>query len=57
MKLEGEQTLLRVYLRNTDKHGWFTTPAAEALVQRAKSEGLASISTAPGCTNISGFRP
>ena len=23
MKLEGEQTLLRVYLRNTDRHGWF----------------------------------
>src|SRR6266436_5285530 len=22
MKLEGEQTLLRVHLRNTDKHGW-----------------------------------
>lgn len=22
MRLEGEQTLLRVYLRNTDRHGW-----------------------------------
>lgn len=41
MKLEGEQTLLRVHLRNTDRHGWFTGPAAEALVHRAKSRGLA----------------
>ena len=49
MRLEGEQTLLRVYLRNTDKHGWFSAPAAEALVQRAKSEGLA------GATVLRGF--
>lgn len=39
MKLEGEQTLLRVYLRNTDKHGW--SSASETLVQRAFAEGLA----------------
>lgn len=38
MKLEGEQTLLRVYLRNTDKYGLQT--AAEAIVERAKKEGL-----------------
>jgi PII-like signaling protein len=48
-KLEGEQTLLRVYLRNTDKHGWFSPPAAEALVQRARRDGLA------GCTVLRGF--
>jgi PII-like signaling protein len=41
MKLEGEQTLLRVYLRNTDRHGWFSRPAAETLARRAKSRGLA----------------
>jgi PII-like signaling protein len=49
MKLEGEQTLLRVHLRNTDKHGWFTAPAADTLVQRAKSAGLA------GATVLRGF--
>lgn len=41
MKLEGEHTLLRVHLRNTDRHGWFSRPTAESLVQRAKSRGLA----------------
>lgn len=49
MKLEGEQTLLRVYLRNTDRHGWFAAPAAETLVARARSEGLA------GATVLRGF--
>jgi uncharacterized protein len=48
MRLEGEQTLLRVYLRNTDKHGWFSAPAAEALVQRAKAEGLAGATVLRG---------
>jgi uncharacterized protein len=48
MKLEGEQTLLRVYLRNTDRHGWFTVPAAEALVQRAKKEALAGATVLRG---------
>src|SRR5215469_16522300 len=41
MRLEGEQTLLRVHLRNTDRHGWFSGSAVEALVSRAKSRGLA----------------
>ena len=41
MKLEGEQVVLRVYLRNTDKKGWFSPPAAAALVQRAMSGGIA----------------
>src|SRR5262249_39792629 len=49
MKLEGEQTLLRVYLRNTDRQGWFAPPAAEVLVQRARREGLA------GATVLRGF--
>lgn len=38
MKLEGEQILLRVYLRNTDLFGLQT--AAEAIVERARSDGL-----------------
>lgn len=46
MKLEGEQTLLRVYLRNTDKYGWF--PAADALVEQAKSHGLAGATVLRG---------
>ncbi len=41
MRLEGEQTLLRVYLRNTDKQGRFSAPAAETLVERATATGLA----------------
>lgn len=48
MKLEGEQTLLRVYLRNTDKHGWFSPPAVELLVQRARSQDLAGATVLPG---------
>src|SRR5262249_32822919 len=40
MKLEGEQTLLRVYLRNTDRYGWWRN-AADTLVTRARKEGLA----------------
>jgi uncharacterized protein len=49
MKLEGEQVLLRVHLRNTDKKGWFSPPAATTLVQRARSSGLA------GATVLRGF--
>jgi PII-like signaling protein len=49
MKLEGEQTLLRVHVRNTDKHGWFSPPVAELLVARAKAAGLA------GATVLRGF--
>src|SRR5437660_1398565 len=49
MKLEGEQAALRVYLRNTDRHGWFAPPAAEALVQRARAAPLA------GATVLRGF--
>jgi PII-like signaling protein len=49
MKLEGEQTLLRIYLRNTDKQSWFSRPAAELLVTRARAGGLA------GATVLRGF--
>jgi PII-like signaling protein len=49
MKLEGESTLLRVYVRNTDKHGWFSPPAVEALVEAAQRHGLA------GATVLSGI--
>jgi len=49
MKLEGEQTLLRICLRNTDKAGWFSPPAAEALATRACRDGLA------GATILRGF--
>ena len=48
MKLEGEQTLLRVYLRNTDKHGWFSPPVAELLVARARSQDLAGATVLRG---------
>ena len=33
MKLEGEQVLLRVYLRSTDKYGWWRS-AVDTLVER-----------------------
>ena len=47
MKLEGEQTLLRVYLRNTDKSGWRS--AADALVEQARADGLS------GATQLRGI--
>jgi PII-like signaling protein len=52
MKLEGEQTLLRVYLRNTDKHGWFSAPAVEALVERGKNQGLAGATVLRGILGL-----
>jgi uncharacterized protein len=48
MKLEGEQVLLRVYLRNTDKYGWWRS-AGDTLVTRARRQGLA------GATVLRGF--
>jgi PII-like signaling protein len=39
MKLEGEQVLLRVHLRNTDQSGWRN--AADVLVERARHEDMA----------------
>jgi uncharacterized protein len=41
MKEESERTLLRVYLRNTDKHGWLGQPATEAIVEEARHQKLA----------------
>lgn len=41
MKAELEQTLLRVYLRNTDKQGWLGQPTAEALIEEARTQRLA----------------
>ncbi len=52
MKLEGEQVLLRVYLRNTDKTGWFAPPAAAALVQRALTDGLAGATVLRGILGL-----
>jgi PII-like signaling protein len=52
MKLEGEQVLLRVYLRNTDKHGWFSPPAAEELVTRARRQGLAGATVLRGVLGL-----
>lgn len=46
MKLEGEQLLLRVYLRSTDQHGWRT--AAEAIVERANAADLAGATVLRG---------
>lgn len=52
MKLEGEQVLLRIHLRNTDRHGWFSPPAAEELVRRAKADGLAGATTLRGILGL-----
>jgi PII-like signaling protein len=52
MKLEGEQTLLRVHLRNTDRHGWFSPPAAEELVRRARADGLAGATVLRGILGL-----
>jgi hypothetical protein len=46
MKLEGEQVLLRVHLRNTDQHGWRN--AADALVERARRQDLAGATVLRG---------
>ena len=45
-------TLLRVYLRNTDKQGWFSPPAAETLVQRARRDGLAGATVLRGMLGL-----
>lgn len=52
MRLEGELTLLRVWLRNTDKHGWFAPPAAEQLVQRARQAGMAGATVLRGVLGL-----
>ena len=50
MKLEGEQTLLRVYLRNTDKYGW--SSADDTLVGRAKTKKLAGATVLRGIMGL-----
>ena len=52
MKLEGEQILLRVHLRNTDRHGWFSPPAAEELVRQARTAGLAGATVLRGVIGL-----
>jgi uncharacterized protein len=47
VKLEGEQTLLRVFLRNTDRFSWWYT-AADALLRRAIQRGLVGETTLEG---------
>lgn len=47
MKLAGEQTLLRVYLRSTDKYGWWRS-AADTLVARARARGLSGATVLRG---------
>lgn len=50
MKLEGEQILLRVWLRSTDRCGLRT--AAEAVVERARGDGLAGATLLRGITGL-----
>ena len=47
MKLEGELTLLRVYLRNADRYGLWRS-AADTLVGRARRDGLAGATVLRG---------
>jgi PII-like signaling protein len=49
--LEGEQTLLRVFLKNTDKFSWWTT-AADALLTRAVRRGLVGETTLEGVLGL-----
>jgi|SRR6185437_8084827 len=50
MKLEGEQLLLRIYLRNTDKHG--LQSACEAIVEQARKAGLAGATLLRGICGL-----
>jgi PII-like signaling protein len=50
MKLEGEQTLLRVHLRNTDKYGW--SSAGDTLVERARTKQLAGATVFRGICGL-----
>lgn len=48
MKLEGEMTLLRVHVRSSDRHGWFSPSAVEELVMRARRQGMAGATVLEG---------
>jgi PII-like signaling protein len=50
MRFEGEQTLLRVYLRNTDRSGWHNT--ADAILNRALAQSLAGATLCPGICGL-----
>ncbi len=50
MMLEGEEMLLRVYLRNTDKYGW--SCAADTLVEQARRQGLAGATVLRGILGL-----
>ena len=49
---KANRRCLRVYLRNTDKQGWFAPPAAESLVQRARRDGLAGATVLRGLLGL-----
>ncbi len=51
MKREGEQTLLRVFLRSTDKYLWWSS-AADALFGRAMKRGLVGATELEGCLGL-----
>ncbi len=51
MRLEGEQTLLRVYLRSTDRYGWWRL-AGDTLVSRARKHGLAGATVLRGILGL-----
>jgi uncharacterized protein len=50
MRFEGEQTLLRVYVRNTDRSGWSNT--TDALMHRALASKLAGATLSPGVCGL-----
>jgi PII-like signaling protein len=50
MKLQGEQTLLRIHLRNTDKSGLVS--ATDVLVRRARAAGLAGATVFRGILGL-----
>lgn len=53
MKQEGEQTLLRVFLQNTDKASWWTA-AQDALLKRAMGRKLEGAITLEGTCGLVG---
>ena len=53
MKLEGEQTLLRVFLKNTDKASWWTN-APDALLHRAIRRNLEGATSLEGACGLVG---
>jgi PII-like signaling protein len=56
MKLAGEQTLLRVFLKNTDKATWWTA-AQDALLKRALGRKLEGATTLEGVCGLVGGEP